>query len=106
MVRRLRHDRLDTDHSDDHELHDWHHRRIVCERLGANAVPVQLPIGSEDKFEGIIDIVRLKAIRYLDELGREYEENDISKEMRPAALEAREHLVEKVAEIDEYLTPR
>ncbi|MCL5102710.1 MAG: elongation factor G [Armatimonadetes bacterium] len=75
----------------------------VRERLGANAVPVQLPIGAEQGFEGVIDIVRLKAIKYTDGSGRDFEEIDIPAEYRQSALEAREYLVEKVAEIDEHL---
>lgn len=75
----------------------------IHDRLGANAVPVQIPIGGEETFEGVVDIVRLKAIRWLDDLGREFEETDVPDELRQAALEAREHLVEKVAEIDEHL---
>ena len=75
----------------------------IRERLGAEAVPVQLPIGSEEDFVGVIDIVRLKAIRYLDELGLESEEIDIPDDLRQEALEAREYLVEKVAEIDDHL---
>jgi elongation factor G len=75
----------------------------IRDRLGANAVPIQIPIGAEDTFEGVIDLVRLKAIRYLDELGREYEETEIPDELREKALEMREQLVERVAEIDEHL---
>jgi len=75
----------------------------IRDRLGANAVPIQIPIGAEETFEGVIDLVRLKAIRYLDELGREYEETDIPEELREKALEMREQLVERVAEIDEHL---
>jgi elongation factor G len=75
----------------------------IRERLGANAVPVQLPIGGEETFGGVIDVVRMKAIRFVDELGDEMRESEIPEEMRQAALEAREFLVEKVAEIDEHL---
>ena len=75
----------------------------IQDRLGANAVPVQIPIGAEESFVGVVDIVRLKAVRWTDELGREYEETDIPEDLRQTALEMREHLVEKVAEIDEYL---
>ena len=75
----------------------------IRERLGANAVPIQIPIGSEDKFEGVIDIVKLKAIIYTDGLGSEYEETDIPEELRQQAREARDYLVEKVAEIDDHL---
>jgi len=75
----------------------------IVERLGANAVPIQLPLGAESEFEGVVDIVKLKAIRYLDGLGADYEEIEIPENMRQSALEAREVLVEKVAEIDEHL---
>ena len=75
----------------------------IRERLGADAVAIQLPMGSEGDFVGVIDIVRLKAIRYLDELGLESEETDIPDELRRDALEAREYLVERVAEVDEHL---
>lgn len=75
----------------------------IIERLGANAVPIQLPLGGEEKFEGVIDIVRLKAIRWLDELGNEFEETDIPESLRQEAVEAREHLIVKIAEIDDHL---
>ena len=73
------------------------------EKLGANAVPIQLPLGSESEHNGVIDIVKLKAIQYTDGLGWEYEEVDIPEEFRASALEAREDLIEKVADIDEHL---
>ena len=75
----------------------------IRERLGANAVPIQIPIGSEDKFEGVIDIVKLKAIMYKDGLGSEFEETDIPEDYRQQAREARDYLIEKVAEIDDHL---
>ena len=75
----------------------------IRERLGANAVPIQIPIGSEADFQGIIDLIRLKAIGYTDKDGKEFEEYDIPDELREAALEAREHMVEKVAEVDDHL---
>jgi len=75
----------------------------IRERLGANAVPIQIPMGAEERFEGVIDIVRLKAIRYVDELGETYEEMDIPDSLVDQAREARDYLIEKVAEIDEHL---
>ena len=75
----------------------------IREKLGANAVPIQLPLGSEEDHAGVIDIVRLKAIRYLDELGDQYEEIDIPKDLQHAAIEARDELIVKVADIDEHL---
>ena len=83
---------------------DFHNVVIqMREKLGANAVPIQLPLGTEADHVGVIDIVRLKAIRYLDELGNEFEEIDIPDDLRRAALEARDELIVKVADIDEYL---
>jgi elongation factor G len=73
------------------------------EKLGANAVPIQLPLGAEADHVGVVDIVRLKAIRYLDELGDEYEEIDIPKDLQQAAIEARDELIVKIADVDEYL---
>lgn len=75
----------------------------IRDRLGANIVPIQIPIGGEGTFEGVVDIVRLKAIRYLDELGKEFEEAEVPKELQRTAIQAREYLIEKVAEIDEHL---
>lgn len=76
---------------------------MVKNRLKANAVPVQLPIGAEDSFIGIIDLVEMKAEIYKDELGKEYEMADIPEDMMDMAQEWREKLVESVAECDEEL---
>ncbi|MEN6521795.1 MAG: elongation factor G [Armatimonadota bacterium] len=75
----------------------------IIDRLGANAVPIQIPIGAEAEFEGMIDLVKMKAIRYLDDQGEEYEITDIPEDLKQMALEYRENLVEKIAEIDEHL---
>jgi elongation factor G len=75
----------------------------MVERLGANAVPVQLPIGAESEFEGIIDLVEMKAIVYKDDLGAEWEEVEIPSAMRDLADEYREGLLEAVADQDEEL---
>ena len=76
---------------------------MVKDRLKANAVPVQLPIGAEDTFVGIIDLVEMKAEIYKDELGKEYDITDIPADMQGLAGEWREKLVESVAETDEEL---
>ena len=76
---------------------------MVKDRLKANAVPVQLPIGAEDSFIGIVDLIEMKAKIYKDELGKEYEVVDIPAEMTDLANEWREKLVESVAETDEEL---
>ena len=77
--------------------------QMVKDRLKANAVPVQLPIGAEDSFIGIIDLVEMKAEIYKDELGKEFEITDIPAEMSELAEEWREKLIESVAETDEEL---
>ncbi len=76
---------------------------MVKDRLKANAVPVQLPIGAEDSFVGIIDLVEMKAEIYKDELGKEFDITDIPADMQDLADEWREKLIESVAETDEEL---
>ena len=75
----------------------------MVERLGANAVPVQLPIGAESEFRGIVDLVEMKATVYLDDLGAEWEETEIPEELRARAEEYRERLMDAVADQDEEL---
>ena len=74
---------------------------MVKDRLKANAVPIQLPIGKEDSFVGIIDLVEMKAEIYKDDLGKEYEKTDIPEELMAEAEEWREKLLESVSEYDE-----
>lgn len=76
---------------------------MMRERLGANPVPVQLPIGSEDEFKGVVDLIREKAIIYVDDLGTRSDETDIPEDMKDLVAEYREKLLEAVAEIDEEL---
>ena len=78
--------------------------RTLHDRLQANAHPIQLPIGAEDSFTGIIDLVKMKAEIYTNDLGTEIEETEIPEEYRELAEEWREKLVEAVAETDEELT--
>ncbi|NQM13891.1 elongation factor G [Streptococcus suis] len=73
------------------------------ERLQANAHPIQLPIGSEDEFRGIIDLIKMKAEIYTNDLGTDILEEDIPAEYLEQAEEYREKLVEAVAETDEEL---
>src|ERR687886_410663 len=75
----------------------------MVERLGANAVPVQLPIGAESEFRGIVDLVEMRAIVYKDDLGAEWEETEIPEEFRGRAEEYRERLMDAVADQDEEL---
>ncbi|MGN0710945.1 MAG: elongation factor G [Anaerovoracaceae bacterium] len=77
---------------------------MVKDRLKANPVPIQLPIGVEDSFIGIIDLVEMKAEIYKDDLGKEFEITDIPEDMADLAAEWREKLIESVAECDEELT--
>ncbi|GAK09549.1 MULTISPECIES: elongation factor G [Geomicrobium] len=76
------------------------------DRLDANAHPIQLPIGAEDDFEAIIDLVEMKAYYYLDDLGQNTETREIPEDHRELADEYREKLVEAVAEFDEELMMR
>jgi elongation factor G len=73
-------------------------------KLGANAVAIQLPIGAENEFKGIIDLVDQVAYMYLDDLGKDIEKIEIPAEYKDKVAELRMELVEKVAELDEELT--
>jgi len=76
----------------------------ITTKLQGNPVAIQLPIGSEDKFKGVVDLVRMKAITYKDEtLGAEYDVSDIPADMMAEAQEYREKLIEKVSEHDDKL---
>ncbi len=72
-------------------------------RLKANAVPIQLPIGAEDQFKGIVDLIKMKAFIHKDDLGQDIEETDIPEDMKAQAEEYRAAMVESVAEQDEEL---
>ncbi|MBV7508806.1 elongation factor G [Bacillus sp. sid0103] len=75
----------------------------IHDRLQANAHPIQLPIGAEDEFEAIIDLVEMNAVFYGNDLGTDIEVREIPEEYRAQAEEYREKLVEAVAELDEEL---
>jgi elongation factor G len=77
--------------------------QTMKDRLGANAVPIQLPIGAENEFTGIIDLIEQVAYIYKDDLGKEIEKTEIPAEYAAKAEELRAELVEKVAELDEDL---
>ena len=77
--------------------------KMMRERLGANAVPVQLPVGSEDKFKGVIDLVKMKSIVYEDDLGINYHEEEIPEDYQELAEEKREELMESLSEEDDEL---
>ena len=76
---------------------------MIKERLGANPIPIQLPIGAEDKFIGIVDLIKMKAEIYKDDIGKEIEEADVPEDMLAMAQEYREKMVEAAAENDEDL---
>ncbi|HOB91659.1 MAG: elongation factor G [Bacillota bacterium] len=76
---------------------------MIRERLGANAVPVQVPIGAEESFKGVVDLVEMNAVIYKDDLGREREVVDIPEEMFSEAESAREHLIESLADLDDQV---
>jgi elongation factor G len=73
------------------------------ERLGANPVPVQLPIGEEDQHRGVVDLVELKAVVYEDDLGQEYTVGDVPAELADAARAGHHALIDAVAEFDDEL---
>jgi elongation factor G len=76
----------------------------IKERLGANPVPLQLPIGAEENFKGVVDLIRMKAIYWADaNMGTSHEERDIPADMLDACNEWREHMVEAAAEASESL---
>ena len=76
---------------------------MLRDRLGANAVPIQLPIGKEADFKGIIDLVRMKAEVYYDDEGKDVRDEEIPENLRAQADEYRQMLIEAVAESDESL---
>ena len=76
---------------------------MVHERLHANGIPIQLPIGSEDTFKGIVDLMTMKAEIYYDEMGEKYGEEDIPADMLEKAEEYRAKMIEAIAETDEAI---
>ncbi|MBD2260304.1 elongation factor G [Pseudanabaena sp. FACHB-2040] len=75
----------------------------VRDRMKANAVPIQIPIGAEDHFQGVIDLVHMRARIYHDDLGQNVEDTEIPEDMRELAAEYRAKLIEAVAETDDAL---
>ena len=84
----------------------WRTFDMIRDRLGANPVAVQIPIGVETSFKGIIDLVREKAILYGNDLGTEVVETEIPAELADDAARYRDILVERIAETDDLLTTR
>jgi elongation factor G len=77
--------------------------KSIVDRLGAHPVPVQLPVGAEDRFEGVIDLIELKQIRYVDPIGTSWEVSEIPADMLAEATIARAAVVEAVADHDEAI---
>jgi elongation factor G len=77
--------------------------KMMDERLKCNAVPVQLPIGAEDTFRGVIDLIKMKAYVFYDELGKDMREEEIPADMMDLAKQYRDHLLEQVSEEDEEI---
>ena len=75
----------------------------MCDRLRANAVPIQIPIGSESNFRGVVDLVGMKAYIYTNDLGTDIQETEIPEDVSELAAEYREKLLEAVAETDDDL---
>ena len=73
------------------------------DRLGANPLPIQLPIGSEDDFVGVVDLIEMKALVWKDELGTEFETVEIPEDLQDQAEEYRTQLIEACADYDDEL---
>jgi elongation factor G len=76
----------------------------IRERLGANPIPVQLPIGEEATFKGVIDLIENIAWFWVDDTGRKFEKKDVPAELKDVVAAARTHMIEKIAELDDDLT--
>ena len=76
---------------------------MMKDRLKCNAVPIQLPIGAEDTFRGVIDLIKMRAEVYYDDLGKDVRDEDIPADMMDQAQEYHDKLIEAVAELDEDL---
>src|SRR3954454_6481692 len=81
----------------------WRGVDSIRDRLGAHAVPIQIPIGSEDRFQGIVDLVEMKAIYYRDDLGNNIDVVEIPDELKAEAEKHRHTMIEAVAEMDDEL---
>jgi elongation factor G len=78
----------------------------IKDRLGANPIPMQLPIGFEATFRGVVDLMEQKAILWEDDLGKEPKVVEIPDDLKAQAKEARSYMVERIAELDDELTVR
>ncbi len=79
----------------------WRVVEMIKDRLGVNAVPLQVPIGAEDSFRGVVDLINMKAITYGNDLGDQIEVGDIPADIQPLADEWREKMIEALADLDD-----
>jgi elongation factor G len=79
---------------------------MIRHRLGATPVPLQMPIGAEDQFQGVVDLIRMKSIIYLDDLGTRSDETEIPDALRAPAEAAREKLLEAAADLDDAIAAK
>jgi elongation factor G len=84
----------------------WRDVDMIRERLGVRPVPIQLPIGIEDSYQGVIDLVRMKALIWRDDLGNTFDETEIPANLLDEAKHYREELLEAVADVDDDLAHR
>ena len=77
--------------------------RMMHERLNANAVPLQIPIGAEDTFKGVVDLIDMRAEVYYDDMGNDIRDEDIPEDLRDVADEYREKMLEAVSEFDDKI---
>ncbi|MGM9557792.1 MAG: elongation factor G [Oscillospiraceae bacterium] len=75
--------------------------KMMDERLKCNAVPVQLPIGSEENFRGVIDLIKMKAFVFYDDLGKDMREEEIPADLADLAAQYRDHMLEQISDQDE-----
>lgn len=81
--------------------------QMIIDRLGANPVPIQMPIGIEDSFKGVVDVVRMKSITYIDEtMGADYVVGEIPADMMDDAHAYRDKLISAIADYDDVLTEK
>ncbi len=78
----------------------------IKERLGANATPIQIPIGAESKYRGYVDLISMKATVYTSDDGKQFEEIDIPEDLRAQAAEFREKMIESIADFDDSIMER
>src|SRR4051795_4212215 len=81
----------------------FHAVESMVDRLGAVAVPIQIPVGQEDKHRGVVDLVEMQAITYVDDLGKDQEIVEIPEELKESAEAARELLIDEVSHFDDEL---